>query len=118
MKKNETQFYINTNFAKNNSIKFKCGKSKNNSTSRNSFLKIKNKISSKFKLFTNSTIYNNLSKETSNKNEELPKNDINYIYDRKSILLIKFFLKEYQLKIKIAKFFGIKHTIRKITIIL
>ena len=118
MKKNETQFYINTNFAKNNSIKLKCGKSKNNRNSRNSFLKIKNKISSKFKLFTNSTIYNNLSKETSNKNEELPKNDINYIYDRKSILsnsisINKIFFKRISAKNQNSKIFRNKTYYKK-----
>ena len=70
MKKNETQFNFNVNLAKNNSINLKNGKSKsNNFISRNSFFKIKNNISSKFKLFTNSTIFNNHSKGTLNINE-------------------------------------------------
>ena len=86
MKKNETQFYFNTNFDKNNLIKLKCGKSKKkNLSSRNPLLKIKDKISSKFKLFSNLTIYNNHSKETSSKNDELSKNDINSISERKNI---------------------------------
>ena len=86
MKKNETQFYFNTNFEKNNLMKLKCGKSKKkNLSSRNPLLKIKDKISSKFKLFSNLTIYNNHSKETSSKNDELSKNDINSISERKNI---------------------------------
>ena len=86
MKKNETQFYFNTNFDKNNLMKLKCGKSKKkNLSSRNPLLKIKDKISSKFKLFSNLTIYNNHSKETSSKNDELSKNDINSISERKNI---------------------------------
>ena len=86
MKKNETQFNFNANLAKNNSINLKNGKSKsNNFISRNSFFKIKNNISSKFELFTNSTIFNNHSKGTLNINEELPKIDINSNQSNKNI---------------------------------
>lgn len=81
MKKNETQFYFNTNLAKNNFINLKNVKlKKNNFTSRNSFFQIKNKISSRFKFFTNSTIFN---KKTLNKKEYISKRDINL--NRKNI---------------------------------
>ena len=87
MIKNESQFYFKSNLKKNNSMILKCRTSKsNNLSSRNPVFEIKNKVSSKFKLFKNLTIYKNHSKKTSNKNDEFPKNDINSNHERQNIL--------------------------------
>ena len=92
MKKNEAQFYSNINQMQNNFKKLVYINSKINTMtkfnfSRNPLYKRKNKTSSNFNLYKYSQRSDNNSKDISNKNEEIYKNNINSISHRKTILI-------------------------------
>ena len=92
MEKNEMQIYSIINRMKNNLIKSKNLKSKINSisklnNSRNLIPINKNESSSNFSIFKNFIVSHSISKDISNKKEELFKNDIDSITERKTDLL-------------------------------
>ena len=92
MKKNEAKCYSNINQLQNNYKKFTYMNSKFNTMtkfnfSRNPLSKRNNKTSSNFNLYKYSQSSHNNSKDISNKNEEIYKNNNNSISHRKTILI-------------------------------
>ena len=118
MRKNETQFYSNSNQQQNDSIKLKCPKSRNDNIvkfnySRSLCFKNKNKTTSDFNSYKNGQISNYDSQEISNKTKELVKNDVNFISNKKtgvinSVISDKTFLRRIKSKNVKNKFFESK----------
>ena len=118
MRKNETQFYSNSNQQQNDSIKLKCPKSRNDNIvkfnySRSLCFKNKNKTTSDFNSYKKGQIPNYESQDISNKTKELAKNDINFIYNKKngvtnSVIPDKMFLRKIKSKNIKNKFFESK----------
>ena len=114
MIKNESQFYFKSNLKKNNSMILKCRTSKsNNLSSRNPVFEIKNKVSSKFKLFKNLTIYKNHSKKFRIKKTNFLKMILILIMKDKTyyqiqLILIQTLSEDYHLKIIEVKLLSLK----------
>ena len=92
MEKIEKIFFSNLIQMENNIMKLINNKSKENTStkfnfSRNLFLKNKNKTSSNFNLYKYSNRSNRNSSDTPNKKEELFKNDIDSMSNKKTMLV-------------------------------
>jgi len=92
MEKNEMQIYSIINRMKSNLFKLKNKRAKINPISKfnssNNLLSVnKNEVSSNFNIFKNGIVSNSISKDIYNKKEEVFKNDIDSISERKTDLL-------------------------------